>query len=527
MNRRLATTATLLLSAAGLFGGVGTATAAGGTAAPAQAPTSPTAPAAAACSGVRYANTSNTIYLNAAKDYTLSSIVAACPKIPLVQTDTANKTWALNADLVLQNGARLSLRGSALGGDVNTLRLRSRASNAKTEVSAITVNGGTLNATGVTVTSWDDQAGKADTKADYVTGATQRGRAFVRAVSTRDAAGKTHKSTLNIDRSVFTNLGYYAAESYGVAYKTRFCDRANPAACGADAATGNQTNSTFSNNYMGTYYWGTRNQRFVGNKYVNNVMYGLNGHDAAVGITINRNIASNNGNHGIICSQRCGNISITENRVENNGLKPWTGPNPDAQGPAGQVHGIMLHRGLTNAVVANNVVNNHPNGSGIAIFDQNAATISRNGITGAKYGIRVSVGSTNNKFTGNRVSDSLTNAVFSFSGSDKAQYTNKSGRPSGNVFTGNTFSGVRAGSSSALFKINDSDNFTFSGNTISNNATPVVVTRSKGITFTGNTFPAGQVFQLNGTAASPTSVTISPSKGVKVQRDSNSTATLK
>ena len=520
MRRRTAAAATLVLSAATVLGGVGSAAASGGTAAAAPGATAP------ACAGVRYASTSNTIYLNQAKDYTLSSIVAACPKIPLVQTDTGTKTWQLNADLVLNNGARLALRGSALGGDVNTLRLRSRASNAKTEVTAITVNGGVLNASGVTVTSWDDQAGKPDTKADYVTGATQRGRAFVRAVSTKDAAGKTHKSTLNIDRSVFTNLGYYAAESYGVAYKTRYCDRANPAACGADAATGNQTNSTFSNNYMGTYYWGTRNQRFVANKYVNNVMYGLNGHDAAIGITINRNIASDNGNHGIICSQRCGDISITENRVEGNGKKPWTGPNPDAQGPAGQVHGIMLHRGVTGAVVANNVVNNHPNGSGIAIFDNANATISRNGITGAKFGIRISVGSKDNKFVGNRISDSITNAVFSFSSSsDKAQYTNASGRPSGNTFTGNTFSGVRPGG--ALFKINDSDKFTFTGNTITNNTTPVILTRSRGIVFSGNTFPAGQMFQLNGTAASPTTVTISPSKGVKVERDSNSTATLR
>ena len=520
MNRRTATAATLLMSAAGLVGGVGV----GGASAASPAAPAPAAPAASTCSGVRYANSSNTIYLNAAKDYTLSSIVAACPKIPLVQTDTGAKTWQLNADLVLQNGARLALKGSDLGGDVNTLRLRSRASNAKAEVSAITVNGGTLNATGVTVTSWDDQAGRPDTKADYVTADTQRGRAFVRAVSTRDAAG-THKSTMNIDRSVFTNLGYYAAESYGVAYKTRFCDRANPAACNSSAATGNQTNSTFSNNYMGTYYWGTRNQRFEGNKYVNNVMYGLNGHDAAQGITIKGNTASENGNHGIICSQRCGDITITGNRVEGNGENPWTGPNPDAQGPAGQVHGIMLHRGIRNAVVADNVVTDHANGSGIAIFDNHAATVSRNTITGAKFGIRISVGSTDNKFVRNTVTDSITNAVFSFSGSDAAQYTNSSGRPSGNVFENNTFSGVRAGGS--VFKVNDSDRFTFTGNTVRNNTTPVTVTRSSRITFTGNTFPAGQRFALNGSAASPTSVTISPSAGVKVERDSNSTATLR
>lgn len=523
MKRRTATAATLLMSAAGIFSGVGAAAAAGGTA-PA-APTASAAPAAPACTGVRYASTSNTIYLNAAKDYTLSAIAAACPKIPLVQTDTSAKTWQLNADLVLQNGARLSLRGSAHGGDVNTLRLRSRASNAKTEVTAITVNGGTLNATGVTVTSWDDQAGKPDTKADYVTGATKRGRAFVRAVSTKDAAGKIHKSTMNIDKSVFTNLGYYAAESYGVAYKTRYCDRANPAACGSGAAGGNQTNSTFSGNYMGTYYWGTRGQRFVGNKYINNIMYGLNGHDGATGITINRNIASDNGNHGIICSQRCGDIKITENRVEGNGKKPWAGPNPDSDvdpnTKPGQVHGIMVHRGVTGAVISNNVINNHPNGSGIAVFDNSGTLVQRNGIEGAKYGIRVSVGSGSNRFIGNRVSNSGDYGVYSFKGSDKPQYTTSSGRPAANVFSGNTISGAKG----SIIKLTESDRFSFTGNTI--RATTPIEIRGAGHTFTGNTLPAGQTFKLRGTAGDKTSVTVSPSAGVRIDRDSHSTATLK
>jgi len=50
-------------------------------------------------------------------------------------------------------------------------------------------------------------------------------------------------------------------------------------------------------------------------------------------------------------------------------MVPFTGPVPDPAGPGGQVHGIMLHRGVTNTTIKNNNVHDQPNGAGIAIFD--------------------------------------------------------------------------------------------------------------------------------------------------------------
>src|SRR5512146_2704282 len=90
----------------------------------------PVAPAtAAACTGgVRYASSSNTIYLTAGeKD--LSDLPKTCPSAPLRQVDSATRTWQLDANLVVQNGAVLHIRGTKAGkpGLVNTLRLASPA----------------------------------------------------------------------------------------------------------------------------------------------------------------------------------------------------------------------------------------------------------------------------------------------------------------------------------------------------------------------------------------------------------------
>src|SRR4051794_28522979 len=105
------------------------ALAAGVTAAVAQTP----AEATACSSPVKYAPTSNMIYLLTAQAWTPTLIKAACPAAPLVQCDAATHTWELSADLVLNYGATLQLHGTSAGGDVDTLRLRSLASNAPTD----------------------------------------------------------------------------------------------------------------------------------------------------------------------------------------------------------------------------------------------------------------------------------------------------------------------------------------------------------------------------------------------------------
>src|SRR4051794_11453727 len=77
----------------------------------------PATPAGAvSCTGqVRYAASTNTIYLTSG-ELNLPDIVAICPSAPLVQVTTG--VWELRANLVLQTGAILHVKGATAGGTV-------------------------------------------------------------------------------------------------------------------------------------------------------------------------------------------------------------------------------------------------------------------------------------------------------------------------------------------------------------------------------------------------------------------------
>lgn len=112
-----------------------------------------------------------------------------------------------------------------------------------------------------------------------------------------------------------SDIGYYDAESYGVAYKTRGCDHTNLAVCAQVKVTGAETESRFHDNYMGSYAWGAYNMDFTGNEYDHNVMYGLDPHDVSTYLTVDSNHFHDNGAHGLICSQLCDHLTMTETRA--------------------------------------------------------------------------------------------------------------------------------------------------------------------------------------------------------------------
>jgi parallel beta-helix repeat protein len=483
----------------------------------------PLAPASAvSCAGaVRYAASTNTVYLESGTA-TLADIVAQCPSAPLVQTDSVNKVWQLDADLVVQNGATLTLTDSV----VKTLRLRSPASAAKTDVSTITAMYGTITIDHVTITSWDPAANGPDTDPSIPAGAAPdaRGRAFIRAVSYLDPDNTPRESTMTITDSDLGYLGYYAAESYGVSYKGRgylggpFCDSGHTDVCDAVSVYGSETGSHFHNNWMGTYTFNAEGMTFSGNEYDHNVMYGLDPHDDSDHLTITGNESHDNGDHGIICSQRCNGLVIRGNRVWHNGDPVFAFPG-DTDLSDNQIHGIMIHRGVTDTVIEDNIVTDHPNGAGIAVFDSSGNTIRNNTIDGAKYGLRISVGSAGNTISGNTVRNSGQYGVFTYQGTDVPNYTTSSGRPTGNTFTGNTFDG--AGSN--LFKINDSDGTTFTGNTVTGTVGSIRAQNSTGTTFSGNTLPSGVV---SGSFSSSATTVANITTPTKASVDSTSTATF-
>ncbi len=479
---------------------------------------------AAACSSpVRYASSTNTIYLVTKQSYTPTDIKSFCAAAPLTLVDAASKTWELSADLVLQNGATLVLHGSKAGGDVDTLRLRSLADNVSTHVSVVSALYGTIDIDSVHVTSWDDATGKPDADPSLPAGAasTDRGRAFIRALSVLDSDGVTaHESTMTIANNEVDHLGYFGAEAYGISYKTRGCDHtsANIGVCRKVQVTGSETNSHFHDDFMGTYTWGATGMTFQNNEYDHNVMYGLDTHDVSTKLTIDHNRFDNNGDHGVICSQRCDHLTITNNESDHNGMVPFMGPTGDSDVP-GQVHGIMIHRGVTNTTISGNYVHDEPNGAGIAIFDSAGDTVTNNRVVGAKYGIRLSVGAANNTISHNTVTNSTLYAVFMYKGTEPVEYTTSSGHPTGNILSDNTFNGT----GSNAVKLTEADANQFTDSTFTNTGDALLFANSAKNVLSNVTMPAGQRISVTGTAAEPGSLTIvNPPGKLSVSVDSHS-----
>jgi parallel beta-helix repeat protein len=333
-------------------------------------------------------------------------------------------------------------------------------------------------------------------------------------------------STMEIVDSDLGFLGFNGAEAYGVAYKARGCGIDAPKICDVLDVLGKQTGSTFHDNFFGTYTWGAKGMLFDKNTYTKNKSYGLDPHDDSDFLTITNNTFSKNGNHGLICSQRCNDLLITNNKSIDNGHTPYVGPGDDDPSD-NQVHGIMLHRGVTKSIVRDNQVSGQITGGGIVVFDSVGNTIENNTVSGNKFGLRFSVGTRDLQVTGNTVTGSTANAVNTYKGSDAASYTGTSGRPTNITFTGNTFTGAGA----ELFKIQDSDRFTFTGGS----ATPGALARgpkferSQGSVYGPSvTTPGGTTFTLTGTSAVPTSLTVKgiPASSVAVKKDAFSTATF-
>ena len=179
---------------------------------------------------------------------------------------------------------------------------------------------------------------------------------------------------------------------------------------------------------MGTYTWGAQDMLFDRNTYAKNKSYGLDPHDDSDFLTITNNVFSENGNHGLICSQRCDHLTITRQQEPEQRAPPYVGPGDDDPSD-NQVHGIMLHRGITDTVVENNEVRGQINGGGVVVFDSVGNTVRNNTITGNKYGLRFSVGTRDLVVADNTITDSGANALSTFKGTDLPVYTGTSGRP--------------------------------------------------------------------------------------------------
>lgn len=440
--------------------------------------------ASTAEAGIRWASSSNRIYLEGGVTATLSDIKAAMPNAPLDLVDPTQKIWLLRANLHITGGSALILHGSPIGGDVDELRLLSNNNSTTNNFVSIIADHGNIDINSTAITSWDTIAAGPDT--EY--GSTYK-RAFIRVRSSLAADGVTaRESRMDINDVDIGYLGYNAAESYGLTWKVI---GSAPDLYEKVQVWGDILNSRIHHNYFGIYTYGHQDGQWIDNEVDNNIKYGFDPHDDSDDLVIADNNVHHNGNHGIIASQRCDHLVIRNN-------KSW----------ANTGNGIMLHRTSDDALVELNRSYDNTD-SGLSIFASSRTVIRDNEFTNnANAGIRFSVGASDNTIENNLIDKSGKYGVYFYKGSD-APNTGDDGRPKRNVFLVNTV----VGSVQEGVKMTDGDANEFLGNTFLNNGQTtgkkMRFTTSTATVFSENAVPSDAVFVLTGSSSVPTNIIFS------------------
>ncbi len=390
---------------------------------------------------VRWASSSNRVYVTGDVTCTLSDLAVLEPHAGIKPVEGQEHTWLLGSNVVLKGGARLDLVGSGLGGDVDELRLKSNNNGEANSIVYIRAHWGEINIKGTKIISWDESAGGPDT--EYGT----YGRSYIQARSYLDGS-EARESRLDIIDSEIGHLGYYGAEAYGLSWKVLgktkgIYDQVN--------VYGDVTGSHIHHNYFGAYTYGAQDMNWLNNEIDNNVVYGLDPHDDSDRLVIKNNSVHDNGYHGIIGSRRCDHLVISDNESYGNGG-----------------NGIMLHRHTDEAVVENNKV--YGNGdSGIAVFDSHRNVIRNNFLEGNEKGMRFSVGSSDNIVEGNQVLNSTKYGFYFYKGSDLP--ATGDGRLRRNVFEGNNVKGSGING----IKLGEGEENVFTNNDFENNGKDIVL----------------------------------------------------
>ncbi|CAN0209622.1 unnamed protein product [Ectocarpus sp. 12 AP-2014] len=353
--------------------------------------------------------------------------------------------WLLAAELYVTGGGVFYCKGTSAGGDCNQLRIQSTGSADFHEVRG---HGGSLYFEDTIVTSWDTP--NKEPQETY-----EGGRSFLNCVSEKltgddcegNAKNEMGECRMDIINSEIAYLGYFDSESYGMTWKVRgFCkDLSNPEVFELTNVYGDLTGSDIHHLYYGHYSYGHQGGVWTNNKMHDNWQYGFDPHDDSDYLTIAYNEVYNNVNHGIIASKRCNNVKIFENEVRDGGAA---------------AAGIFLHRSSDGAAVFDNTITNMQD-AGIAMLESFDAQIYGNTINGAKYGIRMSLGSGNNVVYQNSFTDISQDGLYTYQGSDEPDVSD--GRPSGNVLALNLVEDCPIG-----VKIKEGDDNEFYENTFIN-----------------------------------------------------------
>ncbi|HUR41869.1 MAG TPA: right-handed parallel beta-helix repeat-containing protein [Verrucomicrobiae bacterium] len=439
----------------------------------------------------RYASSTNRIYVENGGTATLGAIRAGTPSLPASALVRSGNTWTLNAYLHVEDGTTLQLHGSAIGGDVDELRIKSDSGGFV----YVWAEHGNLHIDSTRIRSWNASASAPDTNHTD-------GRAFIRVRSYIDGSGLARESRMDIIDSDVGYLGYNAAESYGLAWKVIGDHGTNYELFDKVDVFGDIIGSDIHHNYFGVYTYGHNGGQWLDNHVHDNVKYGFDPHDDSDNLLIQGNDVHDNGNHGIIASKRCNNVTIRNNRSYGN-----TG------------NGIMLHRASNDALVEGNQSYLNTD-SGIALY-ANRRSIVRNNIflDNANAGIRLSNGEQDSVIDNNEVGHSAKGLYF-YKGND-APEPGDDGRPKRSSFTGNRIHDI----SENGIQMTDADSISFTSNVFSALAAPQQqFERSTRVKFNKNTLPADAIVDLQGDSSKSSDIDVYNTATLRVTLDDFSTA---
>ncbi|MEC9362383.1 MAG: right-handed parallel beta-helix repeat-containing protein [Pseudomonadota bacterium] len=274
---------------------------------------------------------------------TLADLVRALPDDLLEEEEPG--IYTLRLPILVAQGATL-----LIDRDVRELRLSQDAG-------AFLVNDGRLFVLGTRITGWRERERSPASFRD--------GREF------RPFLVSWGGAELYVTNSRISHLGYSASKAYGISVsqyspgRQKRMQRPSPVAW--------LLNSEFINNWFGFYCFEADDVVIIGNRYDDNIVYGVDPHDRSHRLIIAGNTIHNTRKkHGLIVSREVNDSWIFDNVIGDNKLS-----------------GLVLDRSSVRNVVADNTV--YDNGSdGITVYESPDNLIWGNrSIGNDKHGIRV------------------------------------------------------------------------------------------------------------------------------------------
>lgn len=217
-------------------------------------------------------------------------------------------------------------------------------------------NAGTLLCLNTTVTSWDEVLSQPTL--------------FKKKTTFRPYMASYVRSKTYLAGCQVQHLGFAAPTAYGFSLSSH--PERELGAPRDDWPTGAIVGSEFLGLYYGFYSFEARDVAIVGNRYVDNIVYGIDPHDRSTRLIIAKNTATGTvEKHGIIGSRDVNDSQIFDNLSYGN-----------------HGSGFMLDRNCSNNLVVNN--RSHSNGQGIALYESPNNVLANNVIAfNEDAGIRV------------------------------------------------------------------------------------------------------------------------------------------